>query len=123
MFNPLRYAWSAILDRSSNELLTAVVVATAVSLMMTCIYLGARRKVRDNSMLVTTLCLLTSLASMALTAGYLEHSPAQSREQFKNVYFGPIGGAVEPLTSQMPPRLARSRRTQNSPAPTAPVAR
>jgi hypothetical protein len=107
MFNPLRYAWSAILDRSSNELLSAVMVATAVSLIMTCIYLGARRKVRDNLMLVTALCLVTSLASMALAAGYLEHSPAHSREQFKNAYFGPIGGASEPMASQVRRRLDR----------------
>jgi hypothetical protein len=107
MFNPLRYAWSAIVDRSSNELISAVMVATAVSLIMTSIYLGARRKVRDSSMLVTTLCLLTSLASMALAAGYLEHSPARSREEFNNQYYGPNVGASEPLAPQMPRRAAR----------------
>ena len=97
MFDPLLFAWNAILDRSASELLGAVIGATAVSLIMSCLYVGARRKLRDNPILLTALFLLTSLASMALAVGYLEHSEA-SRAQF-NVYLGPIGGEAQHLVA------------------------
>jgi hypothetical protein len=90
MFDPFKFAWNAILDRSSKELLSAVMVATALALMMTCIYVVGRRKLRDNATLATVLFLLTSLASMALAAGYVENSPFTDQELSSNVYRGPL---------------------------------
>jgi hypothetical protein len=107
MFGPLKFAWDAILDRSSRELLIAVIVATMLAMLMSCIYGFARRKLGDNATLATALFVLTSLASMALAAGYLEQSPYAAEAQLRNVYRGPIGGENNHLVVPASRRITR----------------
>lgn len=63
-----------VIDRSTDELIGALMVALGLSLTMTGIYALGRRKVSDASVLMSVLMLLANAASMALAAGYVFHA-------------------------------------------------
>jgi hypothetical protein len=62
---------NAVVDRSPDELITAVIVALALSLAMAGLYRIGRKSFRENLMPLVGLMIVANLASMAVGAGYL----------------------------------------------------
>ncbi len=73
----------AVVDRSLQELIGAIMVALALALAMAGLYALGRRKVSDSAMLVTCLTIISSVASMALTGGYLAALAKRQRQEIK----------------------------------------
>ncbi len=71
----------AVVDRSLQELIGAIMVALALALATAGLYALGRRKVSDSAMLVTCLTIVSSVASMALAAGYLTERERRQRQE------------------------------------------
>lgn len=71
-----------LIDRSAPELVGALALALLVALAVTGLYQLAIRKIRDSVMLMTGLMLVGCAISMALAAGFVEHSRRMRRPQF-----------------------------------------
>jgi hypothetical protein len=80
-----------VADRSPDELVGALLVALVVSLVMTGLYGLVRKKVNDPLILMCSLMIVVSVASMATSAGYLRHAAQRKRG---NV---PPGAAYQPV--------------------------
>jgi hypothetical protein len=72
---------NAVVDRSPDELIGAVIVAFALSLAMAGVFCVGRRSARENVMPVIVLVLVANLVSMAVGAGYLAHLRGKRGEQ------------------------------------------
>jgi hypothetical protein len=70
----IRSIYDAVVDKSPEELIGAVMVALAMSLTMTGLYALGRRKVSDTLPLVTGLMVVVCVVSMALAAGSALHA-------------------------------------------------
>ena len=87
---------NAILDRSADELIGAVIVALGLSLAFAGIDFISRRKARENRMPMIAMMIGANLASMAFAAGYLVYhrkargAPASERNQTTSVRLEPI---------------------------------
>jgi hypothetical protein len=68
---------SAVVDRSPDELVAAIVIALALALAFAGVSLVGRRNVRNALMPMIALMLVANLASMAVGAGYLLHVDRQ----------------------------------------------
>ena len=64
---------NAVVDRSADELIGAVIVALGISLFFAGLDFVGRRKVRDARMPMIVVMIGANLASMAFAAGYLIH--------------------------------------------------
>ena len=71
--------YDVVLDRSPEELLGAIGVAVALSMLFAGVFALLRRKVEDRVLLVIALMIVASVASMGLGAGYVtagkKHGP------------------------------------------------
>jgi hypothetical protein len=70
---------NTIVDRSSDELIGAVVIALGTALAMVGLYLVGRRKVSDNLTPLIALMIVGNLISMALAAGYVVRARRNGR--------------------------------------------
>jgi hypothetical protein len=75
---------NAIVDRSADELIGAVVIALALSLVMAGVYSVGRRKLSENLMPMIVLMIVANLVSMALGAGYMLHARRAVRHVSQN---------------------------------------
>ena len=73
---------NVLIDRSAQELIVALTIALALSLVVTGLYNLGRRKIHDGVMLMTGLVLMACIVSMLLAAGFLTRS--------RNVYLRSI---------------------------------
>ncbi|WP_422928191.1 hypothetical protein [Singulisphaera sp. PoT] len=73
----------ALVDRTADELIGALMIATMVAIVMGGIFALGKRKSIQSPSFVIGLALFAGLACMALTAGYFEHLKASH---------GPLGG-------------------------------
>ncbi len=64
---------NAVVDRSPDELIGAVIVALGLALAMAGLYQVGRRNFRENMMPMIALMIVANLLSMAVGAGYLAH--------------------------------------------------
>jgi len=62
---------NAVVDRSADELIGAVIIALALSLAMAGLYCLGRRSLRENMTPIIVLMLVANLVSMCVGAGYL----------------------------------------------------
>jgi hypothetical protein len=62
---------NAIVDRSPDELVGAVIIALALSLAFAGLYCLGRRKARDELVSIIALMIVANLVSMAVGAGYV----------------------------------------------------
>jgi hypothetical protein len=62
---------NAVVDRSPDELIGAVIFAMTLSLVMAGLYYVGRRQLRENMMPMIVLMLVANLVSVAVGAGYL----------------------------------------------------
>ncbi len=65
---------NAVVDRSPDELIGAIVIALALALAMAGLYSMGRRKVTENLMPMVVLMIVANLVSMTVGAGYLAHA-------------------------------------------------
>jgi hypothetical protein len=72
----IRASIEAVLDRSPDELIGAILAALVISAALAGVYAAARGKVRDRPLLVGGLILIACAVSMALAAGYLHQAEA-----------------------------------------------
>jgi hypothetical protein len=75
----------AVVDRSLEELIGAIMLALALALVMAGIYALGRRKVNDSTMLVTCLTIVSSLTSMALAGGFFTDMIRKQRQEVRGV--------------------------------------
>ncbi len=92
---------NAIVDRSADELIGAVIVALGLSLAFAGLDFIGRRKVRDARMPMIVLMIGANLISMAVAAGYLVHArrtrAALARENAQGMPFMPNAILVESI--------------------------
>lgn len=70
----LRSIVDAILDRSPEELIGALLIASAVAIVMAGLYVLGRRKALCSPTFVGLLALAAGVSCMALAAGYIEYA-------------------------------------------------
>jgi hypothetical protein len=71
--------YDALVDRSPQELIGAILIALTISMATAGLFILLRRKVSDSLTLLTGLTLLASTTSMALAAGYVLPSHRHAR--------------------------------------------
>jgi hypothetical protein len=87
---------NAIVDRSADELIGAVIVAMGLSLAFAGLDFIARRKMQENRMPMIVLMIGANLVSMAFAAGYIVHhrkargASASERNQLASARLEPI---------------------------------
>ena len=82
----------AVLDRTTEELLGAVMIALALALALAGLYALGRRKLKDPIMLMTGLMLFANLASMVVAAAYVVKARKDITSDGRNAAFPPLAG-------------------------------
>ena len=77
---------NAVVDRSPDELIGAILIALALSLAMAGLYYTGRRKVSENLMPMVVLMIVANLASMTFGAGYLARARKQHVDAARPIY-------------------------------------
>ena len=88
----LKSVFAALVDRTSDELIGALLVASAVAVVIAGLYAIGRRKAANSHIFIGGMVLASEILCMSLTAGYLEYrSPSLSEPgamPFRPAYAG-----------------------------------
>jgi hypothetical protein len=85
---------NVVVDRTPDELITAVIAALVLSLAMAGLYWIGRRDLRENLMPIVGLMIVANLLSMAVSAGYVarvKRKPVQSNNIGRGPHGAPAG--------------------------------
>lgn len=85
--------FDAVLNRSVEELIGALLIAAAVAICMAGVYALGRRKSSPSPTFVGSLALATGALCMIVTAGYIEHVESERA-------LGPVASRVPPANRQ-----------------------
>jgi hypothetical protein len=83
---------NVLLDRSPDEMIAAVIVALAFSLVMAGLVAFRRKSIRENLMPIVVVMLVANLASMAVAAGYVAFARKNSTRTMRGSHFGEMTG-------------------------------
>ncbi|WP_435021340.1 hypothetical protein TA3x_002321 [Tundrisphaera sp. TA3] len=92
----LRSIYDVILDRSPEEVLGAIAIAVALSIVLSGVFALFRRKVEDRVLLVIALMILACVTSMGFGAGYVMAYKDRSMRSRPGEGFGPPGRSGPP---------------------------
>jgi hypothetical protein len=84
---------NAVLDRSPDEVIGAVIFALALSLVMAGLYYVGRRNLRENLMPMIVLMLVANLVSIAVGAGYLTLVKKKTTGRMTGARYGNVVGS------------------------------
>ena len=97
----LKSLFDAIVERSPEELIGALLIATAIAIVMAGLYALGRRKSSPSPSFVGGLLLFTGSLCMALTAGYIEYAETDWNSESVTSQPGParwLPGGPRPAT-------------------------
>ena len=88
---------NAVVDRSPDELIGAVIVALALSLAMAGLYCIARRKANENLLPIIGLMIVANLLSMVVGMGYVAHARKAPSGIRPGIPFVPEAALIEAI--------------------------